>query len=80
MKPNHYLHQECDKAIESGDYNKIRKNACHGCGGNRNLGKPKNIKPKHTQKCRGCEKQCPSGYVLCDDCYLQREVIKELMK
>lgn len=40
LAPNYYLHRECDKAIESGDYNKIRKNACHGCGGNRNLFTP----------------------------------------
>ena len=32
-----YRHRLCDKAIESGDYNKIRKQACKGCGGNRRL-------------------------------------------
>ena len=50
LKPNYYLHQECDKAIQSGDYNKIRKNACHGCGGNRSLLEPKNNpKPRKTK-------------------------------
>lgn len=30
------------------------------------------MKKPITQKCRGCENQCPTGYTLCDDCYFER--------